>query len=272
LRSFDFEAEALAEELLRPLDVVDTQRDDDLVAHRDYSLASFDSRLYDEPARGFVTAMGSWRGTFGRAKQADIEFVHEHWIDDYVDGRDSATHDGEPEARQRFVSSDERKGHKRRMRVVIFGASGATGRELVAQALVQRHQVTAFVRNVSRLGPRSSDVRVVQGDVTDPSVVTRAVEGQHGVLCALGAATPLRRDRTLIEGVHHIVDAMSRFGVRRLVYLSFLGVRDGRRQLSVIGRFVVAPLLLRNVVAITRRRNRSSGGVNWNGSSYVRRD
>jgi putative NADH-flavin reductase len=135
------------------------------------------------------------------------------------------------------------------MRVVIFGASGATGRELVAQALVQRHQVTAFVRNVPRLGPRSSDMSVVVGDVTDASAVARAIEGQNGVLCALGAATPLRRDPALIDGVRHIVDAMDQYRVRRLVYLSFLGVRDGRGQLSTIGRFVVAPLLLRNVVA-----------------------
>jgi putative NADH-flavin reductase len=33
------------------------------------------------------------------------------------------------------------------------------------------------------------------------------------------------------------------------VYLSFLGVPQGRHQLSVVGRYVVAPLLLRHVVA-----------------------
>jgi putative NADH-flavin reductase len=135
------------------------------------------------------------------------------------------------------------------MKVVIFGASGATGRELVRQALVKRHQVTAFVRNPARLGAQTSNVRVLPGDVSDPSAVARAIQGQDAVLCALGAATPLRRDHTLVEGVRHIVEAMERLGVRRLVYLSFLGVRDGRRQLSAIGRYVVAPLLLRNVVA-----------------------
>jgi uncharacterized protein YbjT (DUF2867 family) len=36
------------------------------------------------------------------------------------------------------------------MRVIVFGASGATGRQLVGQALADGHQVTAFVRNVSR--------------------------------------------------------------------------------------------------------------------------
>jgi hypothetical protein len=42
---------------------------------------------------------------------------------------------------------------------------------------------------------------------------------------------------------------MEQRGVRRLVYLSFLGVPEGRHQLSVVGRYLVAPLLLRNVVA-----------------------
>ena len=37
--------------------------------------------------------------------------------------------------------------------------------------------------------------------------------------------------------------------MRRLVYLSFLGVREGRSQLSMVGRYLVAPVLLRNVVA-----------------------
>jgi putative NADH-flavin reductase len=142
------------------------------------------------------------------------------------------------------------------MSVVIFGSSGATGRELVGQALVQGHHVTAFVRNPSRLGPQSSETRVVRGDVSDRLAVARAIEGQNGVLCALGAATPLRRDPALIEGVRHIVEAMERLGVRRLVYLSFLGVPEGRRQLSAIGRFVVAPVILRNVVADHEEKER----------------
>jgi putative NADH-flavin reductase len=135
------------------------------------------------------------------------------------------------------------------MRIVVFGASGATGRQLVRQALAEGHQVTAFVRNVSRLDTRSGQLTVVVGDVAEVTVVASAVGGQDGVLCALGAATPLRRDRTLVEGVCHIVCAMEQSGVRRLVYLSFLGVREGRRQLSTVGRYLVAPVLLRNVVA-----------------------
>jgi uncharacterized protein YbjT (DUF2867 family) len=50
------------------------------------------------------------------------------------------------------------------VRLVVFGASGGTGHELVAQALAQGRQVTAFVRNPARLNVRSPDLHVTQGD------------------------------------------------------------------------------------------------------------
>lgn len=135
------------------------------------------------------------------------------------------------------------------MRLSVFGGSGATGRHLIDQALAQGHDVTAFVRTASRLGARSEQLTVVVGDVSEAAVVGSAVEGRHGVLCALGAASPLRRDPAVVEGLRHIVSAMEQHDVRRLVYLSSLGVPEGRHQLSVIGRYLVAPLLLRKGVA-----------------------
>jgi putative NADH-flavin reductase len=132
-------------------------------------------------------------------------------------------------------------------------------------ALSQGRQVTAFVRNPARLSIRGPGLRIVQGDVTDVATVDSAIEGQRAVLCALGAATPLSRDNSLIRGVRHIVDAMTRYGTQRLVYLSFLGVREGRPQLSFIGRTVVAPLLLRNVVADHEAKERiiQHSGLDW---------
>jgi putative NADH-flavin reductase len=148
------------------------------------------------------------------------------------------------------------------MRVTVFGASGATGRHLIDQALTHGHDVTAFVRDASRFDARSQRLTVVEGDVAEAAIVATAVEDRHGVLCALGAASPLRRDPTLVEGVRHIVSAMEQGGVRRLVYLSFLGVPQGRHQLSLVGRYVVAPLLLRHVVADHAAKERIIRGSN----------
>ena len=55
------------------------------------------------------------------------------------------------------------------MRILIFGASGQTGRELVAQAVPLGHEVTAFVRNAGTLGHVEPRVRIVHGDIADLS-------------------------------------------------------------------------------------------------------
>jgi len=135
------------------------------------------------------------------------------------------------------------------MRLLIFGAAGLTGRELVNQSLARGHVVTAFVRKPEGFGVEHDDLKVVQGDVTDYAAVERAVKDQDAVLCALGSSTPLRRDSTLIEGVRNIVRAMEQASVKRLVYLSFLGVHEGRSQLSSFGKYIVAPLVMRNPAA-----------------------
>jgi putative NADH-flavin reductase len=140
------------------------------------------------------------------------------------------------------------------MRVLVLGATGATGRHLLEQALARGHQVTALARNPAKLHRRSADLTVVQGDVTNPLAVERAVRSQDAVLCALGSSTPLKHDPALVAGIGYLVGAMERLDVRRLVYLSFLGVRGGRDQLSPLGRYVVAPLLLRKVAADHERK------------------
>ena len=59
------------------------------------------------------------------------------------------------------------------MRIVVFGATGRTGRPLVEQALERGHDVAAFVRTPGRLEahPRLTEV---QGDALDAEAVSRS--------------------------------------------------------------------------------------------------
>src|SRR4030095_12700244 len=70
--------------------------------------------------------------------------------------------------------------------VLIIGATGGTGQQLVRQALEQGHEVTAFVRNPQRLKMEDQNLRIAQGDVLDYASVEAAIKGQNAVLCALG--------------------------------------------------------------------------------------
>ena len=115
------------------------------------------------------------------------------------------------------------------MKLTIFGAGGAIGRRLTAQALAAGHDVTAFVREPSRLGQAHPRLRVMRGDVLDAAAVERAVLGRDAVLCALGAPL-LNRDGVRLRGTRVIVRAMERAGVDRLICLSMLGVGELRIQ------------------------------------------
>lgn len=134
------------------------------------------------------------------------------------------------------------------MNIVIFGASGKTGRELVRQALMQGHRVTGFVRALNTLSVVHPAFSLTAGDVTNPEAVDLAIRGQDAVLSALGAPSPSRRYPPLTVGLQHIVATMERLGVPRLIYLSFLGVSAGRRQLPFPFRSLAA-FALRHSIA-----------------------
>jgi uncharacterized protein YbjT (DUF2867 family) len=114
------------------------------------------------------------------------------------------------------------------MKLLVFGASGKTGREVVRQALARGFQVSAFVRDTGRLPLAHANLRLVTGEITDPKAVARAVSGHTGVISTLGVGTPLRHDPVVIEGVRTIARASEHASVERLVYMSFIGVGESR--------------------------------------------
>ena len=129
------------------------------------------------------------------------------------------------------------------MRVLVFGASGKTGREVVRQALARGFQVTAFVRDTARLPLAHANLRLVKGEITDPQGVARAVEGQRGVISTLGVGMPLRHDPAVIDGVRTIARAAEHASVERLVYMSFIGVSESRDAAGFLLKRLAATVL-----------------------------
>ena len=105
------------------------------------------------------------------------------------------------------------------MRLLVLGASGATGREIVRQALGHGHEVTALVRDPSRFEVADAHLRVVVGDATDATAIASAVEGQDAVASALGAHGE-RPVRVYSDGIADTIHAMTARGGRRLVVVS----------------------------------------------------
>lgn len=129
-------------------------------------------------------------------------------------------------------------------KVLVIGATGGTGQELVRQALDRGYEVTAFVRDPAKLRIAHPQLRVVRGDVTDPSSVEDAVEGHDAVVSALGHRRLFVPSTVQTEGMRNILSAMERHGVRRLVAVTALGLGDSVGKLGLLSVLVVYPLIL----------------------------
>ena len=139
------------------------------------------------------------------------------------------------------------------MKLTVFGSTGRTGRELLAQALDQGHDVVACARTPTKLeGVAHARLRVVAGDVLDPASVADAIAGQDAVLFAVG--TGAQRTTLREDGTRMVVEAMSKAGVRRLICLSSLGVGDSRANLSFFTKYVIVSVFLRHAFADHERQ------------------
>ena len=106
------------------------------------------------------------------------------------------------------------------MKIVIFGANGATGRLLTRQALAAGHQVAAVTRRPAEFPVTHERLSVVEADVHDTQAVGRAVEGADVVLSTLGVPFTRKPVSVYSDGIRNIAAAMSRHGVKRLVVVS----------------------------------------------------
>ena len=129
------------------------------------------------------------------------------------------------------------------MNLLIVGATGGTGQQLVTQALERGHQVTALVRTEPSAAPRPGLVTVL-GNVLDASSLDRAVHGQDAVLSALGHKQFFRPTRILSEGTRNLIGVMRRHGVRRLVCETALGISDAWWQMGLYYTLFVRPVIV----------------------------
>lgn len=165
------------------------------------------------------------------------------------------------------------------MNLLIFGATGGTGRVLVEQALAQGHIVTAFARNPAKVRTTHQNLRIVKGDILKYDSVEMALGGQDAVLSTLGIrvkvipiiaiviicqiiarlagligpigwlvriggpfmAIPIlyARNTSLSEGTKNIVRAMEKLGVKRFVCESSIGIADSKGKLGLLYNVVL---------------------------------
>ena len=126
------------------------------------------------------------------------------------------------------------------MKLLVLGATGGTGLEIIRQALERGHSVTALVRSPDRLKPFLKYIMIKQGDLLNSSGLENAIRGHDAVLSALGPRVPIAKpDANLLQRFAVVLTAaMRRVQVKRAVIesVAFLFKNSAVPPVYLLGR------------------------------------
>lgn len=129
------------------------------------------------------------------------------------------------------------------MQVVIFGATGSLGSQVVKEALSQGYTVKAFTRNGNKLKEiECPQLSIIEGNVFHVEDVKNAIKGTDAVLCCLGDGA---KGLVRAKGTRHIVDSMEDLGLTRLVCQTTLGLGDSWYNLNFLWKYLMFGLILK---------------------------
>ena len=127
------------------------------------------------------------------------------------------------------------------MKLLILGATGPTGQNLVSQAFDAGHQVTVLVRNPRKLS-EARPVTIIEGDPTHAATIAKSMRECDAVLSALGAGNSLKGD-IASRSAAAIIPAMEQTAAKRLIVVSAFGVGESIGDASLIQKLFYRTLL-----------------------------
>lgn len=150
-------------------------------------------------------------------------------------------------------------------KILVLGATGPTGRHIVAQAKELGYDVTALVRSPQKAADLQG-VKLIVGDARDETILRRALEGHDAVVSALGTPASAFKEVTFLSSATRaLITAMKAENVSRLVAITGIGAGDSIGHGGFLFDNVIFPLLLRKVYADKNRQEAviREAGLDW---------
>ena len=131
------------------------------------------------------------------------------------------------------------------MKILVLGATGRTGKHILAEALKRGHMVSAIARDPGKLA--GYKVEITQGTPYNYETVEKAIRGCNAVINTLNVSrrsdnmwSPLAAPQDLISrSAANAMKAMEEAGIKRFVALSTIGAGNSWKTAPAILRFLV---------------------------------
>lgn len=150
------------------------------------------------------------------------------------------------------------------MTVLLIGATGPTGREIIKAAQARGVAIRALARRPESLA--DAGVEVAKGDVENTDSLRAAMRGASAVVSALGTPLILKGPVTLLSrGTSNIVTAMKDEGVERFLCITGMGAGDSRGHGGFVYDRIILPALLGRIYADKDRQEAvvRRSGLDW---------
>ena len=151
-----------------------------------------------------------------------------------------------------------------KMRVLITGATGRVGREVVKQALANGHEVIALSRSADRLDIQDERLRKVAADVREEGSVIPLLENVDAVIHTVGIGASKAATTIYSQGARSIISGMMQYRVKRLVVVSSQAANVWANQ-PLFAKIILLPVL-QHVFGATYDDMRRMERVLWESS------
>jgi putative NADH-flavin reductase len=133
------------------------------------------------------------------------------------------------------------------MKVLLLGATGTVGREVLDQALLLGHSVRVLVRVPAKLKAHEGRLEVLTGDALDGAALEHAVNGCEAVVYCLGERVKGKETRLFSESTRLLIAAMEKAGVKRLIALTGIGAGETKGHGGWFYDWIIYPLFTRKI-------------------------
>jgi putative NADH-flavin reductase len=156
------------------------------------------------------------------------------------------------------------------MKIIIFCATGFSGQAILEEAVRQGHEVTVLVRDASKIHNKNNNVKIVEGNVLEPAVVSSVLHHQEAVIQCLGVGgkgdgkpTTFISDATKV-----IVDEMQKQNIKRLIAMSNVGAGNSITFQPWFFTKFILPYFMKWLKVIIEDKNRMepiimNSNLNW---------
>jgi len=133
------------------------------------------------------------------------------------------------------------------MKIMIFGATGTIGKQLVNQSLDKGYEVYVFSRRIDKMKKIDHpQLHKIEGDVFNLLDLNDVMPQMDAVIITLGAGKN-RNSIVRSQGTKNIIKAMNNHGVKRLICQTTLGAGESEGNLNLFWKYIMFGWFLKQV-------------------------